>query len=62
MKFIYCRRLKSQYFGAPKSGVLKMRGFPAVSGIAGCSYATGSLILSWIDDSYWSRMLPDAVL
>jgi len=35
MEFIYCRRLKSQYFGAPKSGASKMRGLPAVAGIAG---------------------------
>jgi len=42
MKLIYCCRLKSQYFGAPKSGAPKMRGIPAVAGIAGgCSYATG---------------------
>jgi len=30
MEFIYCRRLNSKYFGAPK-----MRGSPAVAGIAG---------------------------
>jgi len=35
MEFIYCRRLNSQYFGAPKSGAPKMRGLPAVAGIAG---------------------------
>jgi len=35
MEFIYCRRLKSQYFGAPKSGTSKMRGLPAVASIAG---------------------------
>jgi len=36
-KFImeYCCRLKSQYFGAPNSGALKMRGLPAIAGIAG---------------------------
>jgi len=35
MEFIYCRRLKSQYFGTPKSGAPKMRGLPAVAVIAG---------------------------
>jgi len=35
MEFIYCRRLSLQYFGAPKSGAPKMRGLPAVVGIAG---------------------------
>jgi len=30
-----CCRLKSQYFGAPKSGAPKMRGLPTVAGIAG---------------------------
>jgi len=36
MEFIYnCRRLKSQYFRAPKSGAPKIRGLPAVAGIAG---------------------------
>jgi len=34
MEFIYCRRLNSQYFGAPKSGAPKMRP-PAVAGTAG---------------------------
>jgi len=34
MEFIYCCRLKPQYFGAPKSGAPKMRGLPAVAGIA----------------------------
>jgi len=33
--FIFCHRLNSQYFEAPKSGVLKMRGLPAVAGTAG---------------------------
>jgi len=28
MEFIYCRRLNSQYFGAPKSRAPKMRGPP----------------------------------
>jgi len=35
MEFIYCRRLNSQYFEAPESGAPKMRGLPAVAGIAG---------------------------
>jgi len=35
MEFIYSRRLKSQYFGAPKSGAPKMRCLLAVAGIAG---------------------------
>jgi len=35
MEFIYCRRLKSQYFGAPKSGTPKIQGLPAVARIAG---------------------------
>jgi len=35
MKFIYCRRLNSQHFGAPKSGARKMRGLLVVAGIAG---------------------------
>jgi len=34
MKSIYCRRLNSQYFGAPKSGAPKLRSPPAVAGIA----------------------------
>jgi len=33
MEFIYCRRLNSQYFAAPKSEALKMRGLSAVAGI-----------------------------
>jgi len=39
-EFIYCRRLNSQYYGAPKSEDPKMLGLPAVAGIAGGSYAT----------------------
>jgi len=36
MEFIiYCRRLKSQYFGASKSGDPKTRGLLMVAGIAG---------------------------
>jgi len=35
MEFIYCRRLKLQYFGGPKSEPPKMRGLPAVAGIVG---------------------------
>jgi len=43
MEFIYCRRLKMQYFGAPK-----IRGLPEVVGIeGGCSYATG--FLYWLE-------------
>jgi len=35
MEFINCRKLNSQYFGAPKSGAPKTRDLPMVAGIAG---------------------------
>jgi len=45
MKFIYCRRLNSQYFRAPNSGASKKRPPhpPAVAGIAGGFYAIALL-------------------
>jgi len=35
MEFVYCCKLKSQYFGAPKSGAPKIWGLPVVVGILG---------------------------
>jgi len=43
MEFIYCRRLNSQYFGAPKSGALKIRAPPRLPVLRGGSYATDSI-------------------